>query len=133
MNAVTSYNANDCVIDWGAMSITGLAEDMVTGEKDEENFETQVGAQGDVVVNEKNNNLGTVTVTIQHTSPQRDQLIKDAKNGVIQPLWVTNSKLGEKFGGDKARIKKTPSMELGAEAGDLEIEFQVFDYDTTTA
>lgn len=133
MNAVTSYNANDCVIDWGSMSITGLAEDMVTGEKDEENFETQVGAQGDVVVNEKNNNLGTVTVTIQHTSPQRDQLIKDAKNGVIQPLWVTNSKLGEKFGGDKARIKKTPSMELGAEAGDLEIEFQVFDYDTTTA
>jgi len=130
---MTSYNAKDCVIDWGSISITGLAEDMVTGEKDEEMFETNVGAQGDVEVNEKNNPLGTITVTIQATSPQRRQLINDAKNGVVQPLWVTNSKLGEKMGGSQARIKNFPSIEEGAEASDLEFEFQVFDYDVTAA
>lgn len=130
---MTSYNANDCVVDWGSISITGLAEDMVTGEKDEEMFETNVGAQGDVLVNEKNNSLGTITVTIQATSPQRRQLINDAKNGVVQPLWVTNSKLGEKMGGSQARIKNFPSIEEGTEASDLEFEFQVFDYDVTAA
>lgn len=130
---MTSYNAKDCVIDWGETSITGLAEDMVTGEKDEEMFSTTVGAQGEVVVNEVNNDLGTVTLTIQATSPQRDQLNADAKNGVVKSLWVTNSKLGEKFGGTQARIKNYPSIERGQEASDLEYEFQVFDYDVTTA
>ena len=130
---MTSYNANDCVIDWGTTSITGLGEDMVTGEKDEEMFSTSVGAQGDVVVNETNNNLGTVTLTVQATSPQRKLLIDDAKNGAVKPLWVTNSKLGEKFGGSQARIKNFPSIERGTEASDLEIEFQVFDYTVDVA
>ncbi len=61
---MTSYNAKDCVITWGNMYLTGLGEDMVTGAKDEEMFSTSVGAQGDVIVNEINNDLGTVTITV---------------------------------------------------------------------
>ena len=127
---MTEYNAKDCVITWGSTYLTGLAEDMVTGAKDEEFFSTSVGAQGDVVVNETNNPLGTVTVTLQGTSPQRKQLIADAKAGVIAPLWVDNKNLGRKFGGTQARIKNFPEDAEGAELDDLEFEFQVFDYTT---
>lgn len=125
---VTSYNAKECAITWDHNRITGFGEDMVTGEKDEEMFETAVGAQGDVVVNEKNDPLGTVTLTIQATSPWYNRLIADAKAGKIAPLWVKNKRLDRSFGGQQARIKNYPEQELGAEASDGEFEFAVFDY-----
>ena len=125
---MTSYNAKDCAITWNSYFITGLGEDMVTGEKDEEMFSTSVGAQGDVIVNEMNNDLGTITVTVQATSPQRSQLIADAKAGVIAPIWVNNKVLGTSFGGTQARIKNFPEISMSQEAEDIEFEFQVFDY-----
>lgn len=125
---MTSYNAKDCVITWGSIFLTGLGEDMVTGTKDEEMFSTSVGAQGDVIVNEQNNDLGTITVTLQATSPQRPKLIADAKAGVVNPIWVNNKVLGTSFGGTQARIKNYPELSLAQEAEDVEFEFQVFDY-----
>lgn len=124
----TQWNAKDCTIMWDGINITGLGEDMVTGEKDEEFFSTTVGAQGDVVVNEINNDLGTVTITVQGTCPQKSKLIADAKAGKIAPLWVSNPSIGEKLGGSKARIKNYPSLEYGQELSDREFVFAVFDY-----
>jgi len=123
----TSWNAKNCTVMWDGINITGLGEDMVTFEKDEEFFSTTVGAQGDVVINEMNNDLATITITIQGTSPQKKKLLADAKAGKIAPLWVVNSSIGEKVGGTKARIKNYPSLEYGQELEDREFEFQVFD------
>ena len=128
MANLTQYNAKDCVVTVGSVYITGLGENMVNGEKDEDNFTTQVGAQGDVVVNEVNNDLGTITLTVQGTSPQKKYLLDLAKTGTITDIWVNNKSIGEKMGGTKARIKKTPALEQGTELADREFEFQVFDY-----
>lgn len=128
---LTQYNAKDCVITVGDVYITGLGETMVTGEKDEEFFSTTVGALGDVVVNENNNPLGTITLTVQSTSPQKAFLIDLAKSRTIFPIWVVNKSIGERMGGNQASIKKYPSMEQGKEAGDREFEIQVFDYDVS--
>lgn len=125
---ITNYNAKDVVVTVNNVYITGLGEDMVSGEKDEDNVSTVVGAQGDVVVNEVNNDLGTITLTVQGTSPQIKMLKQLAKSKSIVPVWVNNKSIGEKFGGSKAMIKKTPSLEYGAELADREIEIQVFDY-----
>lgn len=132
MANVTQYNAKDCTITVDGVFITGLGETMVTGEKDEEFFSTTVGAQGDVVINEANNQLGSITLTVQATSPQKAYLISLAKSRAIFPIWVTNKSIGERFGGTKASIKNYPSMEHGTEAGDREFEIQVFDYDVET-
>lgn len=125
---VTQWNAKDCAISWDGIAITGLGEDMVSGEKDEEFFSSAVGAQGDVLVNEMNNDLGTITITVQGTCPQKSKLFADAKSGRIAPLWVSNPSIKEKIGGTKARIKNYPSLEYGQELEDREFEFQVFDY-----
>lgn len=125
---VTQYNAKDVVITVDGVYITGLGEDFVTGEKDEDNMSAVVGAQGDVVVNETNNDLGTITLTLQGTSPQLPYIKKLAKTKKIVDVWVNNKALKEKFGGSKAMIKKAPSLEYGAELADREIEIQVFDY-----
>lgn len=128
MANITRYNAKDCVVTVGGVYITGLGEDMVSGEKDEDNVSAVVGAQGDVVVNEINNDLGTIKLTVQGTSPQLPYLKKLAKTKEMVSVWVNNKSINEKFGGSKAMVKKTPSLEQGAELADREIEFQVFDY-----
>lgn len=128
MATLTAYNAKDCTILVDGVYITGVGEDMVSGSKDEEFFTPNVGAQGDVVVNEINNDLGTISITIQATSPQKKMLLEYARQGKVFSLWVTNKSIGERMGGTKARIKNYPELSNGAEIDDREIEIQVFDY-----
>lgn len=129
MSLLTQYNSKDCVITINGVYITGLGEDMVSGEKDEEFFSTSVGAQGDVLMNEINNSLGTITVTVQGTSPQKGMLLSLARNGTIFPIWVVNKSIGERMGGTKARIKNYPELAQAAELDDRSFEIQVIDYD----
>ena len=122
------YDARDCTVLVDDVFITGMGETMVTGEKDEDSFTTAVGAQGDVVENEVNNPLGTITLTVQATSPQKAMLLELANSGEHVSVWVTNKSIGEQFGGTDCRVKKTPSLEHAAEAGEREFEIQAFDY-----
>lgn len=125
---VKTYNPKDCVITVGGVYITGLGEDMVKCEKDEDNFTAKVGAQGDVVVNQSCNDLGTITLSVQGTSPQKKYLIDLANTGSVFDIWVINKSIDEKVGGSQAMVKKTPELGQGAELDDREFEIQVFDY-----
>jgi hypothetical protein len=131
--AVTRYNAKDCTVTIDNVYITGLGEDMVSGEKDEDYFTPVVGAQGDIIKSEINNSLGQVTVTVQITSPQKAFLLGLASRQEPFPLWVTNKALGERFGGTMANLLTAPEMARGAEAEDMEFVFQVFDYTVEAA
>lgn len=126
---VTRYDAKDTSIIVDNVYITGLGEDMVSGEKEEDYFAESIGAQGDVVVSEINNSLGTVTIYLQPTSPQKAFLLSLAKRTEPFSLWAVNKKLGERFGGTKARLLTAPEIARGAEAEDMEFVFRVFDYD----
>lgn len=125
---MTTYDAKDCTVMVNGVYITGLGEDMITGEKDEDNFETTVGAQGDVCISIKNDPLGTVTVSVQSTSPQKNFLLGLANVKQPFPIWIVNKTLQERLGGSKALLRKTPELSRGAEAEDMEFEFGVFDY-----
>ena len=128
MANVTSYNAKDCTITVNNVYITGLGEDMITGSKDEEFFSSTVGAQGDVVVNETNNDLGTMSLVVQATSPQKAYLMQLARERTMFSIWAVNKSIGERMGGTKARIKNYPELANGTEAEDRTFEIQVFDY-----
>ena len=124
---VTTYNAKDTTVIVDEVYITGLGEDMIIYEPDEDQFESSVGAQGDIVVSEKNDARATITLTVQATSPQKGFLLNLATSRKMFPIWCINRTLGERFGGTKARIKKHPALEYGVEAADREFEIQVFD------
>lgn len=125
---LTQYDASQCVVEVADFRVTGLGEDMVTGEKSEDYFSPSVGAQGDVIKNIINNTLGEVTVVVQATCPQKADLMKLANRRDPFPVWVTNLELGERFGGTLANLLSAPSISRGAEAEDMEFVFQVFDY-----
>lgn len=128
MPFVASYDAKDTVVIIDGIYITGFGEDMVSAEKDEDLFTTSVGAQGDVVNSEINNELGTVNVTVQRTSPSKAYLFSLAKRKESFPLWVINKKLGERKGGTMARLVNVPELADAAEVDDIEFGFKVFDY-----
>lgn len=126
---VRRYNPKENTVTFGGYYITGFAEDMVTASKDNEFFSTSVGAQGDVVINESNDQLGTVSIVLQATSPSKKVLIDAARSRKIAPLWIENDSIGTKVGGAYAQIKNFPENALAAEAGNVTFEFAVFDYD----
>lgn len=125
---VGRYDAKDTTVMVDGTYITGLGEDMITGEKDEDFFTPSVGAQGDVVRSEINNSLGTITISVQVTSPQKKFLTSLAKRKDTFPLWCNNKSLNERMGGTMASLKTFPSFDRGAEAEDMEFVFQIFDF-----
>nr|DAT66145.1 MAG TPA: Protein of unknown function (DUF3277) [Caudoviricetes sp.] len=125
--SVYTYDAKDTSVVVDGTYITGLGEDMISVEKEEDFFTPSVGAQGDIVKSQINNTLGTMTITIQPTSPQKAYLISLAKRTEPFPLWAVNKKLGERIGGTMANLKTMPEFSRGAEAEDMELEFQIFD------
>lgn len=125
---VSTYDAKDTTIIIDGTYITGLGEDMISGEKEEDLRSDSVGAQGDVVSSVINNTLGTVTVYVQPTSPQKKFLMGLAKRANPFPLWCVNKKLGERFGGTKAHLLSFPEIARGAEVEDMEFVFRVYDY-----
>lgn len=124
---VATYDAKDTSVVVDGTYITGLGEDMISAEKDEDFFTPSVGAQGDVVKSQVNNSLGTVTIYVQATSPSKNYLMSLAKRSDPFPIWAVNKKLGERFGGTMANMLSFPSISRGAEAEDMEFVFQVFD------
>ena len=124
---LATYDAKDTSIIVDNTYITGLGEDMISAEKEEDFFSPSVGAQGDVVKSQINNTLGTVTIYTQVTSPQKAFLMSLAKRTEPFPLWAVNKKLGERFGGTMANLLTFPEIARGAEAEDMEFVFQVFD------
>lgn len=125
--AVTRYNAKDCTILVDGTYITGLGEDMISWEKEEGYFEPVVGAQGDIIKSEINNDIHNMTITIQPTSPQFGYLIELKNRKDPFPVWCVNKEMGIRIGGTQANVKEAPSIELGAEAADCEFVFCVFD------
>ena len=122
-----TYNPNDVTLTVDGVFTTGFGEDMIEFEFDEDRFESVVGAQGDVVVNETNNKLATLTVSLRASSPQYKMWLDYARKGTVFPVWGVNKSIGERFGGTKARFKNAAPVSYGAELEDREFEIAVFD------
>lgn len=124
---LATYDAKDTSIIIDGIYITGLGEDMISAEKEEDFFAPSVGAQGDVVKSQINNSLGTISVFVQVTSPSKAYLLELAKRTEPFPIWAVNKRLGERVGGTMANMLSFPEFSRGAEAEDMEFTFQVFD------
>lgn len=131
--AVATYDAKDTSIVIDGTYITGLGEDMISAEREEDFFTPSVGAQGDVVKSQINNPLGTISIYIQPTSPSKAFMLGLAKRTDPFPLWAVNKKLGERVGGTMANLLTFPEFARGAEAEDMEFVFQVFDLTVESA
>lgn len=130
MPKVASFNAKNSTISANGIFLTGFGEDMIEFEPNEDEFEYESGALGDIIISETNDNTATATVTLQATSPSNKLLMKLANEKKIFPFWCISKRNGmtEKAGGAEARILKKPTGTLGKTAEDREYEIVVFDF-----
>lgn len=123
-----TYDPMDVTTIVGGVYLTGYGEDLVSVVKDEEQFTVAVGAQGDVTRSKVNNPLGTITVTLQRTSPQVPYLDGLANSGKLVPVSVVYAGTPKETNiSTQAYLKKPADREYGAEAGDKTYEFQCLD------
>lgn len=126
--AGTTYDPMDLTVTVGGVFLTGFSEDMAEFEKDEDNWEAKVGAQGDVVRSKINNPLATMKVTLLATSPQVTYLDKLANTGELVPVsLIYNGSPKESITVTEAYIKKPAARTYGNESEDREYELQCLD------
>lgn len=131
MTQVNSYSAKNVSVTVDSVFITGFAEGtFVDSSKDEDSFDTSVGAQGDVAVSEVNNSLGTITVTLQASSPSVAFLDRLASSRRLVPVYVISNQDGAKeiSGGTRARILNPSGKTYSDTVENREFEIRVFDY-----
>lgn len=130
MARIASYDAKNVSVTVGGTYITGFAEStFVEAEKTEDTFQTSVGAQGDVGVSEINNPIGTLTLTLQQTSPSLAYLNRLAASKQMVSAWViSNNQVKEKIGGTQARVRKAAPSSFSNEIESRAFEIEVFDF-----
>ncbi|WOC33055.1 MULTISPECIES: phage structural protein [Caproicibacterium] len=124
----TVYDPKDSTVTVGGILITGFGDDMISGEKNEDAIDPEVGAQGDVVANVSNNNLGKVTLSVQVGCPQYAYLLGLAASHEAVPVWAVNKSIKERFGGQQAMLTKFPDVKNASKAEARSFVFTVFDY-----
>lgn len=127
---MATYNSNDVTIVLDGVYLTGKADGtFVTTEKTEDNFTTTTTADGITVVSESNDKRGTITVTLDQTSPSLPYVSSLANSIDEFPAWVYGPN-GEQAGGTRARIQKQASKSFGKETETREFVVEVFDYES---
>lgn len=129
-NVVGTYDARNVTTTVNGVFLTGYADSsFVKCTKDNDNFEATASAQGDVGVSINGDNLGTIEITLNQTSPSIPYLTQLANSRTMFPIWVTsNNQVKEVHGGTKAMIKKVADAEYGKSISPRVYTIQVFDY-----
>ncbi|WP_313893856.1 phage structural protein [Psychrobacillus sp.] len=127
---IGTYDARKVVTTVDGIFITGYADGtMVKCSKDNDNFESSSSAQGDAVVSINGDNMGTIEITLNQTSPSVSYLDKLANERKLMPIWVnSNNEIKEVTGGTKAMITKPSDKEYGKSASNRVYTAKVFDY-----
>lgn len=127
---VTTYDAKDVSVIVNGIYLTGFADGtFVSYSKDEEQFNVVVGALGDTARAKINNPLGTITVTLQQTSPQVQMMNNLAISGkLVEVRIIHKGSNTQKVGGTQCFVKKPADGEYGSEISNREFEIAVLDY-----
>jgi hypothetical protein len=130
---VSAYDAANLTVKVNNDHITGFSEDMVEYEKDEENWTTKVGAQGDVVRSRVNNPLATLTITLLAASPSvplLDKYVNTTEMVSVSVIYKGQTGLkepDESITASKAFIKKAATRTYNNEVADRVYELQLLD------
>ncbi|UYO61809.1 hypothetical protein LNN31_13590 [Acetobacterium wieringae] len=117
---------------YNGVAVVGFAKNSsIKVEKKEDNFEASTGLMGDVTAIENCDETGTITLKIKRGSSSIPFFIKEAKkrgDAAWAPCQVIDLNANAvSSSGTKCRVVKAPSIELGGEVGEVEIQIFVAD------
>jgi len=128
--AVVKYDPKEVQVIIDGAILTGFADGtFVTASREEERYEEYVGAHGEVTRSKNANPLGTITVTLKHTSPSNQLLGRLARRDALFPIRVVDRNDGSTVGGSDAWLVNPADYERGDETEEREWEIRVADYE----
>ncbi len=125
------YDPRDVNVIVDSEFLTGFADGtFVSCEKEEDAYETYVGAQGEVVRSRNAHPIGTITVTLEHTSPSNNTLNRLANSRNVFPAYMVDRNTRQTtIGGSECWIQKPADEERGDEVSEVEWVIVVADYE----
>ena len=120
------YDPKKIVITFGAVLVGGFAEGtFVNAERNEDAYETSVGAAGDVTRVRNRNRTGLVTLTLQSESPTNDLLsalhaADEASGTGVGALFIKDLNGTTFIAAESAWIRKYPGNEYADAGGNRE-------------
>lgn len=128
---VRTYDPRDVAVIVDGRIITGVADGtFVSAEKEEDQWEPYVGAQGEVARARNAHPIGTISVTVEHTSPSNAHLAQLAGSSRLFPARVVDRQNNNvSIGGSACWVQKPGSMEFGGEVSEIEWVIVVADYE----
>lgn len=107
----------------------GTGDDVVNIELDEDLFSKSVGAKGDVVRTQTNDNSCTITIRLHQTSSSNADLtvayLADRNTGAnVQPMIINDKEGGETYIINNAWISRFPTVTRGQNPNNMEWVFQ---------
>lgn len=124
------YDASKITVVLKNMNVTGFKKGtFVTANKDDESVTVESNAQGEATWAINNSKLGTITLTLNQTSPFCKVLNQLDKTHEFFPIWVNDPINGEKRGGTQAMVTKAADATYsdGNEARQYTIKVGDFD------
>lgn len=119
--SVRTYDPQDVNVVVDGTILTGFAEGtFVSIERSEESYVMYVGSKGEVARSVNANKSGTITITLDQTSPSNAVLRRLANSVATFPISVVDQNTGETSGGNNAWVEQPASKEFGNEIGTRE-------------
>lgn len=129
--SIREFDRRDVSLVVDGQVVTGYAEGtFITCAKEEDTYTSYVGAQGEVTRARNAHPLGTITITLQATSPSNTLLSRLARQRETFPVRVVDrNSPGATIGGSEAWVQKPANLEFAAEVSGREWTIVVADYE----
>ncbi|KZM54910.1 hypothetical protein A3Q35_13200 [Aeribacillus pallidus] len=124
------YDASKVTVTAKNMNVTGFKKGtFVTANKDDELVTAESNAQGETTWTVNNSKLGTITITLNQTSPFCKFFNNLAKSRELFPIWVNDPSTREKRGGTKAMVTKQADATFSDGVEGRQYTIKVGDFD----
>jgi len=125
-----TYDPKDVSVVVDGLVAHGFADGtFVSATKEEDSYETYVGAQGEVTRSRNANKIGTITLTLKSTSAFNSELLRLSKKKDTFPARVIDRNTGGvRAGGSRAWVQKPADYEAGDEVQEREWNIVVADF-----
>lgn len=126
MSGVFTYSAEAVEVIVGGFSMSGLADGtFVSIERDEQAYNKITGADGTVSRSRTGNRSGTITLTLQQTSPSNDVLsglmiADEATDAGVVPCLIKDTSGRTLHYVSAAWVQQMPTQEFGKEISERE-------------
>lgn len=132
MADVQTLDPRNTNVFYNGVAVVGFAKSSaIKVEKKEDNFEASTGLLGDVTAIENCDETGTITLKLKRGSSSIPFFTKEAKKrgdaawAPCQAIDLNTNAVS--CSGTKCRVVKAPSIELGSEVNEVEIQIFVAD------